>query len=202
VSFRGEIHPIAEQVAVRMRGVSWHPELPGGFVSPALDELRLLVLSFWTFDDQSAQGQLIVRASVADEVVSIFRNIYEARFPIERMQLVCDYAADDERSMAANNTSAFNCRLVAGTGRPSAHASGLAIDINPVQNPYVVNGSVHPKAATAYLDRTKLRPGMLTEDGPVVRAFVRAGWDWGGLWDEPKDYHHFQKATDSPDHDE
>jgi D-alanyl-D-alanine carboxypeptidase len=96
--------------------------------------------------------------------------------------------------MEDNNSSGYNCRLIAGTTQPSRHASGLAIDINPVQNPYIVGGAVYPPAGIPYLDRTELRPGMLSDGGPVVQAFAKVGWRWGGHWQEPRDYHHFELA--------
>ncbi len=177
-----------------MRGISWHPQLPGGFRPPAFDELALVRLLHHDFAGQPKWGELIVASQIAQVVIDVFRQVYAAKFPIERMQRIDHYDADDERSMAANNSSAFNCRVIAGTTQPSKHASGLAIDINPVQNPYVVGDAVHPEAGRAYLDRSQHRPGMLHPDDAVVRAFIDAGFVWGGSWDSPKDYHHFEWA--------
>jgi poly-gamma-glutamate synthesis protein (capsule biosynthesis protein) len=175
-----------------MRGVSWHARLPGGFIGPSFDELRLLTLTHHDFAGAQQNGELVVAARVANDVLGVFAEIYEARFPIAKMVLVEEYGADDERSMAANNSSAFNCRLIAGTNRPSSHALGLAIDINPVQNPYIVRGEVHPPEGRNYIDRDDRRPGMLHPDDPVVAAFARRGFRWGGSWNEPQDYHHFE----------
>ncbi|HEX2734765.1 MAG TPA: M15 family metallopeptidase [Polyangiaceae bacterium] len=190
--FEGECKPIPQSLARRMRGVSWHETLPGGFVGLGFAELRLLTVSHWNFEYQLARGELIVASQVADAVLDVFAAIFEARFPIAKLRLIDEYGADDERSMADNNSSAFNCRLIGGTTRPSRHALGLAIDLNPVQNPYIVRGNVHPKAALTYVDRADLRPGMLSEGDSVVSAFARIGWTWGGTWHEPKDYHHFE----------
>lgn len=198
MDFVGEQHPIAPDLALRMRGVSWHHELPGGFRPPPFEALRLLRLTHWDFAGRRQHGELVVAAAVASDVLEVFEAIYAARFPIARMEPIENYAGDDDRSMAANNSSGFNCRLIAGSAHPSKHATGLAIDINPVQNPYVVGERIHPEAARAYLDRGRRRPGMLFRDGPVVTAFARVGWTWGGLWEHPKDYHHFERADGDP----
>jgi len=186
--------PVSPGTQARMRGVSWHPSLPGGFAAPAFDELRLLRVSHWDFEGQVQQGELVVARGVAEMLLEVFERIHAARFPLAKVRLIDHYDGDDERSMADNNTSAFNCRLVAGTTRPSKHAEGLAVDINPVQNPYIVGSNVHPQAAAPYVDRDVPRPGMLFEDDPVVRAFERIGWTWGGRWDSPRDYHHFEST--------
>jgi len=110
--------------------------------------------------------------------------------PIERMRLVDHYGGIDTASMAANNTHGFNCRRVAGSGRWSEHAYGRAIDINPVQNPYVADSIVLPPAGARYLDRGAVRPGMLVTGGPAVAAWKRVGWHWGGDWGSLKDYQH------------
>ena len=107
------------------------------------------------------------------------------------MQLVDDFGGDDAASMAANNTSAFNCRRVAGSSSWSQHSYGRAIDINPVQNPYVSGSTVSPPAGGAYLDRGHIRPGMIVADDAAVRSFAAVGWSWGGAWARTKDYQHF-----------
>jgi hypothetical protein len=193
--FVGETLALPDPITARMRGVSWHPTLAGGFVCPSFSELRLLQVTHWDFIGCVCTGQLVVAAAVADSVLTVFEAIFAAKFPIAKLRLIDEYGADDERSMADNNSSAFNCRLIAGTSRPSRHALGLAIDINPVQNPYIANGKVHPQAALPYVDRALLRPGMLFAGDAVVSAFQHAGWSWGGSWDEPKDYHHFELSS-------
>jgi D-alanyl-D-alanine carboxypeptidase len=191
--FKGESVSIPDDVAARMRGVSWHAQLAGGFIGPSLAELRLLHVSHWDFAGSSRMGQLVVAEQAAAAMLRVFAEIYRAEFPIEKMRLIDEYAASDERSMADNNSSAYNCRLIAGTARPSQHARGLAVDINPVQNPYVSRGGqVQPTAAEPYLDRSQRRAGMLFDDGPVVAAFASIGWIWGGHWQPHHDYHHFE----------
>ena len=165
---------------------SWRPGCP---VAPP--QLRLVRVSYWGFDHRPHIGSLVVNRRVAGEVVSVFRRLYAARFPIRRMVPVSRFRGNDDASMAADNTSAFNCRRVEGTSRWSMHAYGLAIDLNPVENPYVLGGQARPPAGRRYLDRTRYRPGMVTAGGVVVRAFGAVGWQWGGRWRWSPDYQHF-----------
>lgn len=157
-------------------------------------DLRLLRLSYVGFDGRSHYGELVVAARHARDVVRVFGRLYEARWPIRRMRPVSVYGGDDDRSMAADNTSAYNCRRVAGSASWSDHAYGAAVDLNPVENPYLVAGTVRPAAARPYLrvDRSgrAAAPGVITADSIVVRAFAAVGWEWGGTWAEP-DYQHF-----------
>jgi hypothetical protein len=165
---------------------SWRPGCP---VGPA--QLRLVRLSYWGFDRKTHVGALVVRDRVAGQVVRVFRRLYAERFPIRRMHKVDAYRGSDDASMAADNTSAFNCRLVSGTRRWSQHAFGEAIDVNPVENPYLQGGRVRPPAGRRYLDRSDLRPGMAAPGGALVRAFAALGWQWGGRWVATPDYQHF-----------
>lgn len=174
-------------VRARITGVSWKPGCPVG-----LDDLRLLMVTYRGFDGGARVGPLIVHRGVAKAVSSVFDELYRARFPIANIALVDDFEADDDRSTFADNTSAFNCRRVAGAKHWSQHAYGKAIDINPRENPYVhADGHVLDLAARPFVDRVDARPGMITPDGPVVRAFARVGWLWGGTWRTTKDYQHF-----------
>jgi hypothetical protein len=170
----------------RMTGVSWHPGCP-----VSMDQLRLLRVSYWGFDHAVHVGELVVNASAATELSRAFRMLFDARFPIRQMRVVDDYGGDDERSMLADNTSAFNCRRVPGTTAWSQHAYGLAVDINPFENPEVQDGTVDPPAAAAWADRTRSSPAMITHGDAVWRAFSAIGWPWGGDWKSPKDYQHF-----------
>ena len=170
---------------------SWHSGCP---VAPSA--LRRVRLTYWGFDGQAHTGALVVNASGVRDVVVVFRRLYGARFPIRRMRPIDAYGGNDERSLAADNTSAFNCRFVIGPGprRWSQHAYGLAIDVNPVANPYVEGGRVHPRAGRAYLDRSKVRRGMAVSGGVLVRAFAAVGWQWGGRWRATPDYQHFSST--------
>ena len=185
VQFSGEVGAVpAEQVPH-----SWRPGCP-----VSLEDLRLLSVTYWGFDDQAHQGELVVHADAAEGVVSVMRRLYDEQFPIERMELVDVFAGDDDASMAANNTSAFNCREV--SRRPgvwSQHAFGTAVDINPVQNPYILrNGTVLPPDAVT--DRATPVPGLIGTDSVVVEAFSEIGWGWGGNWSGVLDYQHFSAS--------
>jgi D-alanyl-D-alanine carboxypeptidase len=158
-------------------------------VGPA--QLRLLRLGYWDFRGRSRIGSLVVRDRVAGDVVGVFRRLHAARFPIRRLRKVDAYRGSDDASMAADNTSAFNCRFVSGTRRWSQHAYGEAIDVNPVENPYVQGAEVRPPAGRRYLDRSNVRPGMAVWSGVLVRAFAAVGWQWGGRWGGTPDYQHF-----------
>ncbi len=167
-------------------GASWHESCP-----VSVKDLRRISVSHRTFDGTAEQGFLVVHADAVDDLTSVFRMLFAMGYPIERMDPIEMFEGSDDDSMAANNTSAFNCRAVAGTNIWSQHAYGTAVDINPLVNPYVVGESVHPPGGRTYLDRTLNSPGMIVEDGPVVTAFRGVGWIWGGTWENKKDYQHF-----------
>jgi D-alanyl-D-alanine carboxypeptidase len=165
-------------------------------VGPA--ELRTVGLSYWGFDRRAHVGRLVVHRRVTRDVIAVFRRLYASRFPIRRMVPVSRYRGSDDASMAADNTSAFNCRRAVGssTGSWSTHAYGLAIDVNPVENPYVLGGRVLPPAGRRYLDRARYRARMAVEGGALVAAFAAAGWKWGGRWSGSPDYQHFWTTGD------
>lgn len=149
-------------------------------------------LPHWDFEGRQALGELVVHRDAADDLVWVFSRLFAAGFPIARMERVERYGGDDRRSMAANNASAFNFRRVEGSDRLSQHAFGLAVDLNPIQNPWVRDDAVLPAAGADFLDRGRGAPGMIERGGPVVRAFEAIGWEWGGEWARYRDYHHFQ----------
>jgi len=182
--FRGTVEPIGDALQADM--TSWHRGCPAG-----IDNLRLVTVTHWGFDGRVHQGRLVVGRAYTSAVVSALRSLFAARFPIRRMRPIDAYAANDRRSMAADNTSAFNCRRVAGSTRWSEHAYGRAIDINPRENPSVENGRVYPRNGAAYADRSRHAKGMIHAGDAVVRAFAAEGWGWGGSWNSPKDYQHF-----------
>ena len=174
-----------------MTGLSWRPGCPVG-----LDDLRLVRARHWGFDGKPRTGRLVVHRDVARDVATVLRRLFEARFPIRRMVPVDAYGASDFRSIEADNTSAFNCRPVEGTSRWSEHAYGRAIDLNPIENPYVyANGTSSHRASGPYLDRSRYRPGVAVEGGVVVRAFDAVGWSWGGRWSGSRDYQHFSASS-------
>ena len=151
-------------------------------------ELRTVSVSHWGFDGKPHVGRIVVAKRVAPSVVSVFRTLWQAKFPIRRLQPVSAFRGSDDASMAADNTSAFNCRFVGGTSRWSMHAYGEAVDINPVENPYVRGSTVSPPAGRALSRPRPPRPGMAVRDGVLVRAFAAAGWKWGASFG---DYQHF-----------
>jgi len=191
-AFHGRAERIDLATRERMSGVSWRPGCPVGFA-----DLRLLSVDHWGFDGRVHSGRLVVHRDQAAAMVGVMRRLFRLRYPIRRMRLVDAYDADDHRSMDADNTSAFNCRFVAGSpGVWSEHAYGRAIDLNPIENPYVTeSGYVSPPVGAPFADRRHAQ-GVVHRGGPVVRAFAAIGWEWGGNWSWPKDYQHFS-ATGS-----
>jgi len=188
--FSGSVTPIPASLRVAMTGVSWRPGCP-----VSLDDLRLVRARYLGFDGRTQTGRIVVHRDVATEVVAVLRRLYAARFPIRRMVPVDAYGGSDFRSIEADNTAAFNCRYVDGTTRWSEHAYGRAIDLNPIENPYVTSsGTTSHRASRPYLRRTPSRPGMAVEGGAVVRAFDAVGWGWGGRWSGARDYQHFSSS--------
>ena len=157
-------------------------------------DLRMLHLTYYGFDDHAHTGQLVVRSSAAPAMTRVFGQLYAARFPLRRMVPVDAYGGSDDRSMAADNTSGFNCRKVSGSTSWSEHAYGTAVDVDTIENPYVVGSTVQPPAGRAYLDRSDYRRGMIRSGELVVRAFAAQGWGWGGSWSSSKDYQHFSAS--------
>jgi hypothetical protein len=157
----------------------------------------MIQLTYWGFDSIAHTGAIVVNATVVNDVVTVFRALYQERFSIYRMVPVDAYGGNDDAAAAADDTSGFNCRY-AVTNPPSqswsVHAYGEAIDVNDVQNPYVDGSTIIPPAGSAYLDRSNVRPGMAIPGGPLVEAFVSVGWQWGGRWKPGTDYQHFSKT--------
>jgi hypothetical protein len=184
--FRGGIATGRDAVRKRVRD-SWRPGCPVGPV-----ELRLLRVDHWGFDGRVHRGELIVHRDHARRILVVFAKLFKARYPVQRLRPVDAYRADDDRSMAANNTSGFNCRRVSGSSSWSEHAFGRAIDLNPLRNPYVTRGGrVSPPAGRPYANRARRAAGMIHGGDTVVRTFAAAGWRWGGDWSGSRDYQHF-----------
>lgn len=180
-------HDVAPVTAAQLPH-SWHRGCP---VAPA--QLRRLSVRYWGFDGRVHVGTVVVNVRAVGPLTRVFARLYDARFPIRRMRPIDAYGGNDERSLAADNTAAFNCRYAVASGprRWSVHAYGLAVDVNPVENPYLEGGRVHPRAGRGYLDRSRRRPGMALRNGLLVRAFASVGWSWGGRWSASPDYQHF-----------
>lgn len=166
--------------------MSWRPGCP-----VPLADLRLLRLSHWGFDGRVHQGELVVNADAVHAVRTAFLGLFGAHYPIHRMRLVEAYGGSDERSMLADNTSAFNCRGVPGSTAWSQHAYGRAVDVNPFENPEVRGTAVDPPAAAAWADRSRTAAAVIHHGDSAWRAFAAAGWTWGGDWTYPLDYMHF-----------
>ena len=183
--FEGSAAPISDADRARMT-FSWRPGCP-----VPIEDLRLVAVDHWGYDGAEHRGEVAVHADYADAFVGVFRALFDARFPIERMQLVDVFEADDHASTLANNTAAFNCRSVVGRpGSWSEHAYGRAIDINPRVNPYVLDPRVQHPVLAPYLDRSIQEPGMIRAGDAIVDAFAAIGWQWGGTWSSPG-YQHF-----------
>ncbi len=183
--FAATVSRVSPQVRRRM-GETWSPRCP-----VPLSGLRYLTVAFRGFDGRAHTGELVVNAAVADEVVAVFRRLFDASFPIEEMRLPTTADLDAPPTGDGNNTAAYVCRPVRGSSVLSAHAYGLAVDVNPFLNPYRKGDLVLPELASAYLDRTWRRPGMVLRAGVVTRAFARAGWTWGGDFSSVSDPMHF-----------
>jgi hypothetical protein len=184
--FRAVVRSISPAERAQMTPSVWRPGCPVGPSS-----LRHVSLPYVGFDGRAHRGALVVHNGAARDVVTAFRALYRARFPIRRMRPIQAYGGDDFASIEADNTSAFNCRSATGSSRWSEHAYGRAIDINPIENPYVSGGTTSHRSSVPYLDRSPARPGMAVEEGALVRAFDAVGWGWGGRWSGIKDYQHF-----------
>ncbi|MBI2610211.1 M15 family metallopeptidase [Candidatus Giovannonibacteria bacterium] len=160
-----------------------------------LNELELISVPFWSFEEKICRGELVVNKKIAAEIAEIFQKICDSpvsgRFPIEKIIPISKYDWDDASSMEDNNTSCFNYRLIYKTNRLSNHAKGLAVDINPALNPYIaMDESVWPKGASYNTNH----PGTILADGLVVKIFESYGWSWGGKWQDRKDWQHFEKV--------
>jgi hypothetical protein len=187
------IDTISDAVFQRMQGKSFKRDC-----TVKRSELRYLRLSHYDAEGKEHIGELVCNKMVASDLKEIFQELYKHHYPIQRMQLVDDYDADDEQSMRANNTSCFNFRRIAGSTKLSKHSQGLAIDINPLYNPYVkrqANGTliVQPANATCYADRRKAIPYKIERDDLCYRLFIKHGFKWGGAWTRQQDYQHFER---------
>lgn len=163
-----------------------------------IDDLRYVKVLHYNIDKEIRLGELICHKSISDDLVDIFKALYDQKYPIERMVLIDEYDADDERSMRDNNSSSFNFRFIPGTAKLSNHGMGRAIDINPRYNPYVkeANGKIicRPDNAKEYIDRSGDFPYKIDHDDLCFKEFAKRGFTWGGDWNRIKDYQHFEKT--------
>ena len=191
--FHSAVEPLPTSLRTELNGRFWQPSCP-----VPLSGLRLLTVTHWGFDGERHTGRLVVRASVAEPLRGVFRRLYQLRFPIRHMRLSDAYGPAAARPGDGDVTASFECRQAVpspctggtATGTWSEHAYGEAVDLNPVENPYVGCGRTRDRSALSYLDRSRLRPGMVTD--AVVEAFRSIGWGWGGDWSgATKDCMHF-----------
>lgn len=193
---------LPKYIRKKITGISYHKKSRIKY-----KDLRYVRVKYYDFSGKVQSGELIVNKKIAKKTVKIFYELYKIQYPIERMELVDEYGADDEKSMRANNTSAFNDRMIAGTNRLSKHALGLAIDINPRINPYINSqGVLAPANGMAYRNRKlskckgEYANYMIQKDSEITKIFKKYGFSWGGDWKYSKDYQHFQ--YDRKHHDE
>lgn len=195
--FAGRISEVPGAIRREMRGTTWRPGCP-----VPIDELRLLRFNYWGLDGDLKRGPMVVNVMVAEDVLWVFERLYDAGFPMKRVGLTREFVPErweDDPNTRRSVTASFNCRVVVTPDGPgddfSQHAYGLAVDVNPLLNPYVrADGWVHNRFARPFVDRSRRVPGMIHEGDVVVRAFAEIGWAWGGRWSGGKDYMHFSLA--------
>ncbi len=193
--YRSRISPITPEIEKRMiKGNSWREGCPVG-----LEDLRYLRIKHLNFNGEEQMGEMVVHKEVSVEVTEIFEALYELGYPIRKMRLVSDYKGSDWHSIESDNTSAFNCRRATGSKKWSKHSYGKAIDINPIENPYISRkGYISHKASAPYRKRVHQKStyadrAVLLKDDKAVQIFKKYGWQWGGDWSGVKDYQHFSK---------
>lgn len=183
--FTSTVAPVSPEIAARS---TWSPECP-----VALADLAYVTVSFWGFDDQPHTGEMIVNGAAAEDLAGVFQTLYEDRFPIEDIGIASLADLDAPPTGDGNVTGAFTCRPTRGSTSWSEHAYGLALDLNPFQNPYVKGDRILPELATSYTDRDRVRPGMILPGDTVTSAFARIGWAWGGDFRSLTDDMHFSR---------
>lgn len=184
--------PLSDEIKERITGISYQ-ENP----TISYQQLRYVQVLYFDFDEKECTGELICNEAIAQDLVEILYELHQASYPIEKIRLIDEYNGDDEASMSDNNSSCFNYRVIAGTTKLSKHALGLAVDINPLYNPYVTNFdgdlNVAPANAGAYADRSAPSIAKITHNDLAYQLFTEHGFTWGGDWKNSKDYQHFQK---------
>lgn len=194
-NFKSTVSKITPDIKNRMlQGNSYRSGCP-----VPLSSLRYIQLSYIGFDNKEHMGELVANKSIANDVVQIFKELYNARYPIRKMELVSNYHGSDFASIEADNTSAFNCRIVDGTNRWSKHSFGKAVDINPLENPFITNnGHIYHKKSLQFAKRIRqnnsiIQRAIILKNDFIVKLFKRFGWRWGGNFTSYKDYQHFDK---------
>ena len=185
------ITTISDEIFARMKGKSYKDEC-----NVPIEDLRYIHVLHKDLEGNTLEGEMVCHEVIAQDLLEIFEELYLNNYPIERMVLVDDYDADDEASMTANNSSCFNYRCVSHTTKISKHGLGIAVDINPLYNPYtkIVDGTrtIEPAAGAPYLDRDADFPYKIDENDLCYKLFIEHGFTWGGSWSNSKDYQHFE----------
>lgn len=185
------VSDITDELFERMKGKSYKDDCTLG-----LDELRYIHVLHWNLNGMECEGELVCNVKIADRLICIFKELYQAGYPIEKIRLIDEYDADDEKSMADNNSSCFNFRFISHTTIVSKHGAGLAVDINPLYNPYIktVNGrfNLEPANAGDFVDRSKDFPCKIDHNDEAYKVFTKYGFEWGGDWTDCKDWQHFE----------
>lgn len=185
------IKPIPNDIFEKMQGKSYKENC-----TVPREELRYLHILHVGFDNNTHEGELIVNKRIAEDVLDIFKELYKAGYKIEKVRLIDEYNAQDELSMRDNNSSAFNFRYISYSTTLSKHAMGLAVDINTLYNPYIkqVDGrlNIEPANAVNYVDRNRQFPHKIDHDDLCYKLFTKYGFEWGGDWEDSKDYQHFE----------
>ena len=187
------IDTLSDVVCARMQGRSYPKDC-----TIKRNELRLVHVLHVDFDGNTTRGEIVCNQAIAQDLVDIFRELYRQHYPIHSIRLIDDFGADDEQSMQANNTSCFCYRVVSGSKKLSMHARGMAIDLNPLQNPYVKRRKdgtliVQPRTARPYVNRSRAFKYKITHQDLAYQLFRKHGFTWGGDWHSLKDYQHFEK---------
>ena len=191
--------PLSEEIILRIAGLSYPRDSitnPAKDVIP-LQDLRYVKIRYVDFDGKKQNGELICNQKIAQDLVEIFSELYDRQYPLASVRLVDDFGGDDLASMEADNTSCFNFREVTSSGggrhKLSLHAYGLAVDLNPLYNPYVKKGKILPQSAKPYANRKNANPYRIDHEDLAYQLFTSHGFTWGGDWKSLKDYQHFEK---------
>lgn len=192
--------PLSNDIKKRITGISY-PDTKES-LAITYEDLAYVHVLHYNFHNEVEEGELICNKKIAEELLEIFQELYKAHYPIEKIRLIDEYGGDDESSMADNNSSCFNYRVILGSKTLSNHAYGTAIDINPLYNPYITyreDGSpfVQPANSVDYVDREKDFSYKIDTNDLCYKLFTEHGYDWGGGWDTRKDYQHFAKELDA-----
>ena len=196
--------PLSDSLRRYITGISYpsaNDEESGSEPVVTYDQLCYVHILHYNFDGSPTEGELICNEAISKDLLVIFYELYRNEYQLERVLLIDEYDGDDTASMEDNNTFCFNYSIVKGTGRLSRHAYGLAVDVNPLYNPYITyneDGSenVSPAAAAGYSDRSLSFPYKIDENDLCYRLFIQHGFTWGGNWNSSKDYQHFQKSVE------